>query len=176
MKRVILTLGILFLFACSKTEVPATQTIAKEETIKFTTSADTLTLSNNIIDTLPLSINVSSILPPSGLIYSIQVVKNDNSQVVYKLDTTLSLTSLVLQIPGFSNAAQYNLSVTVTSKKTSSNTLSKTITLNRFNIKEFISANSFLNNKPIVDWTKPSGNNSFKWWDMDGDAKPDKIY
>ena len=178
MKRVIFALGVLFVFACSKTEIPATPpvVVVKEEAIKFTTSADTLTVTNNIIDTLPISINVSSTLPPSGLLYSIQVVRNDNSQVVYKLDTTLSLSSLVLKISGFTTAAQYNLIVTITSKATSSNTLSKTITLSRFNIKEFISPNGFLNNKPIADWTKPSGNNSFKWWDMDGDGKPDKIY
>jgi hypothetical protein len=43
MKKVIFALGVLFLFACSKTEVPATPpvVVVQEEAIKFTTNLDT---------------------------------------------------------------------------------------------------------------------------------------
>jgi hypothetical protein len=43
MKRVIFALGVLFVFACSKTEVPATPpvVVVQEEAIKFTTNLDT---------------------------------------------------------------------------------------------------------------------------------------
>ncbi len=62
MKRVIFALGILFVFACSKTELPATPPIVvQEETIKFNTNLDTGTY--NVADTLPLVVTVSSKLP-----------------------------------------------------------------------------------------------------------------
>ena len=69
MKKVIFALGIIFVFACSKTEVPTTPLIpvVQEETIKFTTNLDTGTY--NVADTLPLVISVSSKLPATGIIY-----------------------------------------------------------------------------------------------------------
>ena len=64
MKRVIFALGVLFVFACSKTEVPAIPpvVVVPEEAIKFTTNLDTGTY--NVTDTLPLVISVSSKLDP----------------------------------------------------------------------------------------------------------------
>jgi hypothetical protein len=71
MKRVIFFLGILFVFACSKTEVPKTPpvVVVQEEAIKFTTNLDTGTY--NVADTLPLVVTVSSKIPSAGILYSI---------------------------------------------------------------------------------------------------------
>ena len=80
MKRVIFALGILFLFACSKTEVPVTPPVVaiQEDAIKFTTNLDTGTY--NVADTLPLVVSVSSKLPSTGLLYSILVNWTDSSK------------------------------------------------------------------------------------------------
>ena len=127
MKRVIFALGILFVFACSKTEVPAIPPVVviQEEAIKFTTNLDTGTY--NVADTLPLVISVSSKLPTAGVLYSILVNWTDSSKQIFKLDTSLTVSSLSLNIPGLKKTGAYSLSVTVTSKSTSTNTFNKSI-------------------------------------------------
>jgi len=127
MKRVFFALGVLFVFACSKTEVPTTPPIpvVQEETIKFTTNLDTGTY--NVADTLPLLITVSSKIPAAGVLYSILVNWTDSSKQIFKLDTSLTVSSLSLNIPGLKKIGSYSLSVTVTSKSSSTNTLNKSI-------------------------------------------------
>ena len=127
MKRVIFALGILFVFACSKTEAPAIPLtpVVQEEAIKFATNLDTGTY--NVADTLPLVITVSSKLPSAGILYSILVNWTDSSKQIFKLDTSLTVSSLSLNIPGLKKLGSYSLSVTVTSKSTSTNTLNKSI-------------------------------------------------
>ena len=129
MKRVIFALGVLFIFACSKTEVPAIPPVVviQEETIKFTTNLDTGTY--NVADTLPLVVTVSSKLPAAGLLYSILVNWTDSSKQIFKLDTSLTTSSLSLNIPGLKKTGAYSLSVTVSSKSTSSNSLNKSISV-----------------------------------------------
>jgi len=129
MKKVIFAFGILFVFACSKTEVPATPPVevVQEEAIKFTTNLDTGIY--NVADTLPLVITVSSKLPSTGVIYSINAIYTDSSKQIYKLDTTLSASSLSLNIPGFKIVGNYSVTLTITSKPTSSNTLNKSISV-----------------------------------------------
>ena len=133
MKRVIFALGILFVFACSKTEVPGIPPVAvvQEEAIKFSTNLDTGTY--NVTDTLPLIVTVSSKLPAAGALYSILVNWTDSSKQIFKLDTSLTVSSLSLKIPGLNKTGSYSLLVTVTSKSSSTNTLSKTInSINKF--------------------------------------------
>ncbi len=127
MKRVIFALGILFVFACSKTEAPAIPLtpVVQEEAIKFATNLDTGTY--NVADTLPLVITVSSKLPSAGILYSILVNWTDSSKQIFKMDTSLTVSSLSLNIPGLKKLGSYSLSVTVTSKSTSTNTLNKSI-------------------------------------------------
>jgi len=127
MKRIIFVLGILFVFACSKTEVPAIPpvVVVQEEAIKFTTNLDTGTY--NVADTLPLVVTLSSKLPSAGVLYSILVNWTDSSKQIFKLDTSLTVSSLSLNIPGLKKIGSYSLSVTVTSKSTSTNTLNKSI-------------------------------------------------
>lgn len=129
MKREILALGILFALACSKTEVPATPStpVVQEEAIKFTTNLDTGIY--NVADTLPLIISVSSKAPSAGFIYSVLTTWTDSSKQIFKLDTSASAISLSLSIPGLKKTGSYTLSITVTSKSTSSNTLNKSITV-----------------------------------------------
>ena len=129
MKRVFFALGVLFVFACSKTEVPATPPVVviQEETIKFTTNLDTGTY--NVADTLPLVVTVSSKLPSPGLLYSILVNWTDSSKQIFKLDTSLTVSSLSLNIPGLKKTGAYSLSVTITSKTTSTNALNKSISV-----------------------------------------------
>ena len=127
MKRVIFALGILFVIACSKTEAPAIPLtpVVQEEAIKFATNLDTGTY--NVADTLPLVITVSSKLPSAGILYSILVNWTDSSKQIFKMDTSLTVSSLSLNIPGLKKLGSYSLSVTVTSKSTSTNTLNKSI-------------------------------------------------
>lgn len=118
MRKVILALGVLFVFACTKTEVPVTPPVIviQEEAIKFTTNLDTGTY--NVADTLPLVVSVSSKLPSAGVLYSILVNWTDSSKQIFKLDTSLSVSSLSLNIPGLIKSGTYSLLVTVSSKST----------------------------------------------------------
>ena len=127
MKRIFFIFGILFVFACKKTEIPATPPVVviQEEAIKFTTNLDTGTY--NVADTLPLVVTVSSKLTSAGVLYSILVNWTDSSKQIFKLDTSLTVSSLSLNIPGLKKLGAYSLTVTVTSKSTSTNTLNKTI-------------------------------------------------
>lgn len=130
MKRVFIALGVLFVFSCTKTENPTTTqppVTVQEESIKFTTNLDTGTY--NVADTLPLVISVSSKLPTSGLLYSITATWTDSSKQIYKLDTSLTQSILTLNIPGLKKTGNYALSIAVTSKSTSTNTSSKSITV-----------------------------------------------
>ena len=129
MKRVIFTLGVLLVFACSKTEVPVAPPtpVVQEEAIKFTTNLDTGTY--NVADILPLVVTVSSKLPAAGALYSILVNWTDGSKQIFKLDTSLTTSSLSLNISGLKNSGNYTLSISVTSKSTSSNSLNKSITV-----------------------------------------------
>ena len=129
MKRGIFALGVLLVLACSKTEVPATPPVVviPEEAIKFTTNLDTGTY--NVTDTLPLVVTLSSKLPSAGILYSILVNWTDSSKQIFKLDTSLIVSSLSLSIPGLKKSGAYSLSVTVTSKSTSNNTLNKSISV-----------------------------------------------
>jgi len=102
-----------------------TCTFEKEEAIIFKTNLDTGTY--NVVDTLPLVITVSSKLPKAGILYSILLNWTDSSKQIFKLDTTLTISSLSLKIPGLKKRGAYSLSVTVTSKSTSTNTFSKNL-------------------------------------------------
>lgn len=130
MKKAILAFGFLYLISCTKTETPVAPppiAVSQEESIKFTTNLDTGTY--NVTDTLPLVINVSSKIPTAGFLYSITGTWTDSSKQVFKLDTSLTVSNLSVNIPGLKNAGNYNLSITVTSKSTSTNTLNKTISV-----------------------------------------------
>lgn len=128
MKKAILALGFLYLISCTKTETPVAPppiAVSQEESVKFTTNLDTGTY--NVTDTLPLVITVSSKIPAAGFAYSIITIWSDSSKQIFKLDTSLSSSSLSLNIPGLKNSGNYTLSISVTSKSTSSNTLNKSI-------------------------------------------------
>ena len=107
MNKIIFALGILFVFACSKTEVPVIPPtpVAQEEAIKFTTNLDTGTY--NVSDTLPLVVTISSKLPSTGLLYSILVNWTDSSKQIFKLDSSLTVSSLNLNIPGLKKSGNY---------------------------------------------------------------------
>lgn len=119
---------IVISVACKKidkTLEKPTIPLIPEETIKFTTNIDTGLY--NVTDTLPLTITVSSKLPSAGIIYSITSTWSDSSKQIYKLDTTLNISTLSLYIPGHKKYGNYSISVTVTSKSTATNTINKTI-------------------------------------------------
>ena len=120
-------MGIIFVFACKKIEVtrPTPNFVVQEDAIKFTTNLDTGTY--NVADTLPLVVTVSSKLPSTGLRYSIIATWTDSSKQIFKLDSSLISSSIDLHIPGLKIAGSYSISITLTSKNTSSNTLNKSI-------------------------------------------------
>ena len=104
-----------------------TCTFDKEEAIKYSTNLDTGTY--NVIDTLPLVITVSSKLPKAGILYSILVNWTDSSKQIFKLDTSSTVASLSIKIPGLKKIGAYSVAVTVTSKSSSTNTLNKSISV-----------------------------------------------
>lgn len=134
MKRLICALGILFAFACSKTEVPAIPpvVVVQEEAIKFTVTPEIpsggLNLSN---DTLNLNISVSSKLTTSGLLYSIEVKRDDNSLTTFKFDTTSTQNTINIKATGFTIKASYSVNIIVTSKSSPINLLSQIFVINR---------------------------------------------
>jgi hypothetical protein len=134
MKRVIFALGVLFGFACSKTEVPVIPTIpvVQEETIKFSISPD-MTFNNYLLnkDTLDLIISVNSKIPSQGILYSIQVNRADSSVAVFKLDTVSSQSSTNIKATGLNIKGTYTVKITLTSKTTSTNTINQNYTLSR---------------------------------------------
>ena len=116
MKKVIFALGILLVFACSKTEVPATPAtptipVIQEESIKFTTNIDSITY--NFADSISLALSVSSKIPTNGLTYSISSTWVDSNKLVFKFDSSSSQASLNLNIPGLSKNGTYNLIITI---------------------------------------------------------------
>ncbi len=132
MKRTLFAFIILYLVACTKTETASVTTptptpVVQEEAIKFTTNLDAGTY--NVTDTLPLVITVSSKLPAAGILYSVLVNWTDSSKQIFKLDTSSTVSSLSLNIFGLKKSGTYSLSVTVTSKSTSTNTLNKSISV-----------------------------------------------
>ena len=130
MKRAIFILGLLNVYACTKTEAPVVnpaQPVFQEESIKFSTNLDTGTF--NVSDTVPLVINVTSKAPALGFLYSVITTWTDSSKQIYKLDTSLSATTLSLNIPGLKKSGSYSINITIYSKSTSSNNNSKIINL-----------------------------------------------
>ncbi len=128
MNRLVFALGlIIVLVSCKKTEAPITPppVVIQEESIKFTTNLDTGIY--NVIDTLPLVITVSSKIPSAGVLYSIAAIWSDSSKQIFKLDTSLNTSNLSLYISGLKKAGNYALSISVTSKSTTTNSLNKSI-------------------------------------------------
>jgi hypothetical protein len=130
MNRVIFALGfIIVLVSCKKTETPITPppVLIQEESIKFTTNLDSITYS--IADSISLVLTVSSKIPSNGLIYLVNSTWVDSNKLVFKIDTISSQSSLSLNIPGLSKSGTYNLSISVTSKSTSTNFSNKNFTI-----------------------------------------------
>jgi len=140
---------------------------------------------------LPLVITVSSKLPKAGILYSILLNWTDSSKQIFKLDTTLTISSLSLKIPGLKKRGAYSLSVTVTSKSSSINTLSKSLNaINKTRVyKNYMRTSYELSNFDTwfsssqlikADGTKYT-NNPFideqsTQLDIDGDGQEDLFY
>ena len=150
MERVIFALGIVLTFACSKTEVPATPpvVVVQEEAIKFSTNLDSITYS--IADSISLVLSVSSKIPSNGLIYTVNSTWVDSNKLVFKIDTISSQSSLSLNIPSIIKSGTYNLSISVSSKSTSTN----------FSNKNFIIFKRYSNN----NYEKQSSLNQKTGW------------
>jgi len=170
MKNVIFILGMLFVISCTKIEAPDTPppVVIQEEPIKFSTNLDTGTFS--ISDTLPLVINVSSRLPNDGIVYSIISTWIDSSKQIFKLDTTLNESSLSLKIPGHKRMGNYSILVNLSSKKTSTNNSSKTISAINIPIIPAVNIDLF----PDLNWNDHvAGKNTL--YDFNQDGIPDII-
>jgi hypothetical protein len=133
MKKVLLAL-VIFTCACSKSEPTSSNPQAStplaaitEENIKFSTNIDSGYFIIN--DTLPLSITVSSKVPSSGLIYSVLTTWSDSSKFVSKFDSISNQSNISFLIPSLNKVGKYTISITVTSKNTTSNTLNKSSTV-----------------------------------------------
>jgi hypothetical protein len=150
MKRVIFALGVIIVFACSKTEVPVIPPtpVVQEETIKFSISPD-MTSNNYLLnkDTLDLIISVNSKIPSQGILYSIQVNRADSSVAVFKLDTVSNQSSINIKATGLNIKGNYTVKITLTSKTTSTNTINQNYTLSRNRVyKNYLSSSYDLSN------------------------------
>ena len=147
MKKGILVLFLFAFLACSKKDaVPAAPIVpvVVEEPVKFTTSPD-IAASNFLLtkDTLEFTINVSSKMPASGFIYSIAINRVDTALGIFKLDSTISQTSLVVKSGGFSVKANYTIKITISSKSTSSNSVNQSFQVSRGRIYKNYLKNSY---------------------------------
>jgi hypothetical protein len=151
MKKGILVLFLFAFLACSKKDaVPAAPIVpvVVEEPVKFTTSPD-IAASNFLLtkDTLEFTINVSSKMPASGFIYSIAINRVDTALGIFKLDSTISQTSLVVKSGGFSVKANYTIKITISSKSTSSNSVNQSFQVSRGRIyKNYLKTSYELSN------------------------------
>jgi uncharacterized repeat protein (TIGR02543 family) len=143
-----------------------TCTFEKEEAIKFSTNLDTGNY--NLVDTLPLVITVNSKLPKAGILYSVLVNWTDSSKQIFKLDTSLNVSSLSLKIPGLKKVGAYSLSVTVTSKSSSTNTLNKSFNFLNSPIVPAINTDLF----PDLNWNDHSQSKNSPY-DFNNDGIPD---
>lgn len=171
MKRAIFIMGLLYVYACTKTEAPVvtpTQPVVQEESIKFSTNLDTGTF--NVSDTVALVISVSSKPPAAGFQYSVVSTWTDSSKQIYKLDTTLSATTLSLNIPGHMRMGNYSITVSVTSKSTSSNTSTKTIAAVNIPILPAVNIDMF----PNLNWNDHVAFKSGPY-DINKDGIPDIV-
>jgi hypothetical protein len=193
MKRVIFALGVLFVSACSKTEVPAIPPVLviQEEAIKFSISPD-MTSINYLLnkDTLDLIISVNSKIPSQGIIYNIQVNRADSSVAVFKLDTVSSQSSTNIKLTGLNIKGNYTVKITLTSKTTSTNTINQNYTLGRNRVyKNYLRSSYDLSNNDTwfssAQLYKSDGskylNNPFideqsAQLDIDGDGQEDLFY
>jgi hypothetical protein len=147
MKKGILVLFLFAFLACSKKDaVPAAPIVPAvvEEPVKFTTSPD-IAASNFLLtkDTLEFTINVSSKMPASGFIYSIAINRVDTALGIFKLDSTISQTSLVVKSGGFSVKANYTIKITISSKSTSTNSSNQSFQVSRGRIYKNYLKNSY---------------------------------
>jgi len=103
-------------------------TYSKEENILFTVSPDN---SNGVIttssETIEFKINVSTSIPQQGMIYSLDLKRTDTNASVFKLDSTSVQSNMTIKVPGFNFANNFSLTISVSSKSTSTNRLSKVI-------------------------------------------------
>ena len=147
MKKGILVLFLFAFLACSKKDtIPAAPIVpvVVEEPVKFTTSPD-IAASNFLLtkDTLEFTINVSSKMPASGFIYSIAINRVDTALGIFKLDSTISQTSLVVKSGGFSVKANYTIKITISSKSTSTNSANQSFQVSRGRIYKNYLKNSY---------------------------------
>jgi hypothetical protein len=193
MKNIIILLVVFFVFACSKTEVPATPpvVVVQEEAIKFTLTPEIpsggLNLSN---DTLNLNITVSSKLTTSGLLYSIEVKRDDNSLSTFKFDTTSTQNTINIKATGFTIKTSYSAKIIVTSKSSPTNSLTQTLVINRGRIfKNYLKTSYELSNFDTwfsssqlfkADGTRYTSNpfidEQSTQLDIDGDGQEDLFY
>ena len=140
-------MGVLFFFACSKTEVTSTipTPIIQEETIKFTTNLDSITYI--IADSISISLSISSKIPNNGLIYSISTNWIDSNKLVFKIDSITSQSSLNFNIPSFSKTGTYNLTISISSKSSSTNIITRNFTIYKRYSNSNYEKHSILNQK-----------------------------
>jgi len=134
MKKVIFALGILFVFACSKTEVPVIPPtpVVQEESIKYTLAFNNITAGSILeADSLNLGVNISSKLPKDGVSLSLSIKRLDSNITIWSKDTIVNSGSLLFNINKITKETDYTLYSTATSKTTTSNTSSVSLNFTR---------------------------------------------
>ena len=107
-------------------------TTTKEESILFEVSPFNGTLYVDIkSEVIPFTVKVLSKIPSSGITYSVKMVQYDNSQIVFKLDTTTVNNNVVLKLGKFLISKAYTITIDAKSKANPTNSATKTFPAKR---------------------------------------------
>ncbi len=120
---------LLFVFystSCTKTETLNNQQInpiVQEESLKFNSNIDSV---NYIIgDSLSLNFSITTKLPSNGITFSSILTYSDSSKIISKKDSILNQFSLNYSITGLNKTGTYVLEITMVSKNSSTNSITK---------------------------------------------------
>ncbi|MDD2307693.1 MAG: FG-GAP-like repeat-containing protein [Prolixibacteraceae bacterium] len=166
-------------------------TTTKEESIQFEVSPFNGTAYVDIkSEVLPFTVKVLSKIPSSGITYSVKMVQYDNSQIVFKLDTTTVNNNVVLQLGKFSISKAYTITIDAKSKANPTNSSTKTFPAKRNRVyKNYLKTSYELSNYDMwlssddyyykgvkYPYFNPLVDQQFCQIDIDGDGLEDIFY
>jgi hypothetical protein len=174
MKRILLLLFALSLFACKKTETNTPISITTDEKIAFTVSIDTTKTNKITSENLPITITLNSKIPPKGITYNVQVLDSTNVQIFSK-DSISNATSVTIISENYQIYQKYKTKITVTSISNPLNTLSKQYNVQRDRVfKNYLKTSYELSKTGILNPTIPYVYD-YAVFDIDSDGDEDVI-
>jgi len=127
----LLIIFTLFIYSCSKSS-PSNTTPPAETRLTFTINPDPgTTVLSALGSSQDFSITVTSPLPAAGITVSTSAVKELDGSSVFSQSLTSNLTNFTSSVQNLQNGVVCNVTITLTSRSSSSNTVSKTFKLAR---------------------------------------------